>query len=262
MIKQLVFSLEPLAENIPPSVSYKIFGFICHSDKISEEFKNLLHTSDCFLSQYIKYEENHIKWIVNLLNSTACENVLNWLLSLETLELGCISFNISLLELFTVYSFDDLQIKSYDLFQNSDLIKITFDSPFSFRNYQNRNYMLFPEESCLFHSITSKWNGNDEIFSEFPFYDEDIVSLICENIYISSYSLNSHYFNFKKLKIPASKGYIILSLKKLPDDIKRFVYILLYYIRFSGVGMHTSLGMGGCYAEPYFRSKSDDKRKR
>lgn len=257
MIKQLVFSLESITENteFPASLSYKLFGFICNYEKADNEFKNLLHTSENFISQYVKSEEKQLKWIVNLLNSTACENLLSWLLSLKTIKLDSISFNVSLLELLTLNSIEDLQKKSDDLFKNSDLIKITFSSPFSFRNYQKRNYMIFPEESCLFHSICARWSGNNELSSELTVYDEEMISLICDNIYIRSYSLSSHYFSFKGIKVPASRGHIIISVKKLPVAVKKLVYILLYYIRFSGVGIHTSLGMGGCYAEPYFYNK-------
>lgn len=254
MIKQLVFSLKPLEKNVKnsPSVSYKLFGVICNSEQISEEFKNLLHTSDSFLSQYVICEKNQIKWIVNLLNSTACDNILDWIFSVETVKIGFDLFNIKLLEIYSVDSFEDLQMRSESFFESSDLIKITFNSPFSFRNYQNNNYMIFPDESYLFRSIISKWCGNDEISHKLPFTEKDIVSSICENVYISSYKLKSHYFNFKKIRIPASEGFIILSVKNLSDDIKKLVYILLYYMTFSGVGMHTTLGMGGCYIEPYF----------
>lgn len=254
MLKQLVFSLKPLEKNIkiPDSVSYKLFGVICNSEQISGEFKNLLHTPDNFISQYVIFEKNQLKWIVNLLNSTACDNILDWIFSIETVKLGHDLFSVKLLEIYSVESFEDLQMRSECFFGNSDLIKITFNSPFSFKNYQSDNYMIFPDESYFFRSIISKWCGNDEISHELPLTDEDIVSFICRNVYISSYSLNSHYFSFKKIKIPASKGYIIVSVKKLPDDIRKIVYILLYYMGFSGVGMHTALGMGGCYAEPYF----------
>ncbi len=258
MLKKLIFNMSPISENIkiPPSLSYKIFSFICGCEEIDADFKNLLHTSDEYISQYITVVNGNMFWNINLLNSVAVNNLFNWLLNLKTIELDCISFNISLMEVFTLESVVDLQLKAEEYFKNTNLIKIKFNTPFSFRNYEKRNYMLFPEETCLFHSIVSKWSLNRELSSEFSVYDEDMISMISDGIFIYSYNLKSYYFNFKNIKVPASKGDMIISLKKLPVSVKKLVYILLYYMQFSGIGTHTSLGMGGCSIESYNYRKS------
>ena len=101
-----------------------------------------------------------------------------------------------------------------------------------------------PDVRLIFQNLLMHYNqayaGDNEI-------DEDTVSYIAEHTRITSYNLRSRYFPRTmggSDKIPAFAGSLTLHVSG-PQSLRGLVSMLLTFGEASGVGIKTSMGMGG-----------------
>jgi CRISPR/Cas system endoribonuclease Cas6 (RAMP superfamily) len=68
---------------------------------------------------------------------------------------------------------------------------------------------------------------------------------IIKNIHIVRYSLRSSKYHLDGIKVNGYTGRVTLLLQG-PDQLARLTGMLLSFAEYAGVGIKTSLGMGGC----------------
>jgi CRISPR-associated endoribonuclease Cas6 len=132
---------------------------------------------------------------------------------------------------------------------------LNFNTPCSFKS--GGEYMLFPSVPLILNSLASKWNS---IFQEYVIDDDDAMRFLNLGLKIESYNLQSSYYHLKGTTIPGFIGSIVLHAV-LPIPLLEISRLLLYFSRYSGIGIKTSLGMGGSSAQGKQR-KNGANRKR
>ena len=120
--------------------------------------------------------------------------------------------------------------------------RIRFASPTAFKS--KGQYVIMPDIRLIFQNLLMHYNqvyaGDNEI-------DDDTISYIVAHTRITSYNLRSHYFPRTMGgtdKIPAFVGGLALHVSG-PQSLKGLVSMLLTFGVASGVGIKTSMGMGG-----------------
>lgn len=122
-------------------------------------------------------------------------------------------------------------------------IKIIFSTPTSFK--VNGYYEIFPRIDLLFKSPAKKINMYSNVIKTF---DKEAFDFLDERTNISKYNLMSTKYHLERTKINSFKGDITLQLRG-NDEIKRLACFLLKFSEYSGIGIKTSLGMGGVFVE-------------
>ena len=74
-------------------------------------------------------------------------------------------------------------------------------------------------------------------------FDEEVLQMIEERVFVKQYKLKSTWFYLEGTKIPAFVGSIQLYAKMTQSMINLINY-LLKYGEFSGVGIKSAIGMG------------------
>lgn len=120
--------------------------------------------------------------------------------------------------------------------------RIRFLTPTAFKS--KRQFVIVPDVRLLFQNLLMRYNhcysGEKEV-------DQETLDYITEHVRITSYNLKSCYFPrtmSKSDKIPAFVGGLTLYVSG-PQSIRGLVAMLLTFGEASGVGIKTSMGMGG-----------------
>lgn len=238
MIEQLRFTIhsEQLSK-IPSFWAYRFYSYAL--ERVPAYYAESLHMQGIKpLSQYLYYdhEKNSSIWTVNLLNEECIYHFADVLKSLDTLSLEKGTFYCDLFE-------DHLIEDNLELFTGTDYsensCRIYLKSTTSFK--QNNRYVIFPDERLILQSLINNWNAFNPAFI---LDDEDAFDLLLKGTRIRSYQLRSSTFPLKKTVIPGFSGWIELSTR-LSIPIKKIFNLLMRYSNFSGVGVKTTLGMGG-----------------
>lgn len=117
-------------------------------------------------------------------------------------------------------------------------IKISFLTPTTFK--QDGEYVLYPTKDLIMQSLTKKWNNWAK-----DFVIEDIEWNNCK---ISKYNLRSAPYILKGVKIQGFIGYVNIFFWG-SESLIRLANMLCYFGNFSGIGIKTTLGMGGVKIE-------------
>lgn len=123
-------------------------------------------------------------------------------------------------------------------------------SPAAFK--QGGRYAIFPQERLLLQSLVNRWNV---VFPEYPLEDEDAFQAMLSGLHIVDYRLRTTRFPLKGVKIPSFIGSITIEAK-LPVPLLELWLTLTRFADFSGIGIKTSLGMGGVCLRCAFSAQS------
>ncbi len=107
-------------------------------------------------------------------------------------------------------------------------------------------YVIFPTPELIIQNLCMRLNTFSQDFSA---DDPETMAEIASNVKIKSYSLRSARFSLQGTYIPGYLGRITLSLYG-PVQLVRLTGMILSFAEYAGVGIKTSLGMGGCRVTP------------
>ena len=105
--------------------------------------------------------------------------------------------------------------------------------------------MLFPTMRLIFQSLMMKYARLVENRQEI---EEETLDYLIKHSRITSYRLESSYFKVHGKKIPGFRGRLTFKITG-PNTLKAYANMLLKFGEYSGLGMKTSLGMGGLELE-------------
>ena len=106
-------------------------------------------------------------------------------------------------------------------------------------------YDVFPDLNRIFYGLDNKWN----IFSEeLRLEQEGLETVLGNACRIGKYELRSALFSLEGSRINGYEGMIQLSFRG-NEMTRRIVMLLLMWASFTGIGIKTALGMGGCSCE-------------
>ena len=101
--------------------------------------------------------------------------------------------------------------------------------------------MIYPREELLIQSLVNRWN---ECFPEYTLSDDEALAELQSGIHIVDYRLRTCRYRLKGASIPAFVGDIMIEAK-LPLVLRDVWNSLLCFAKYRGVGIKTTLGMGG-----------------
>ncbi len=221
---------------------YRFYGMLM--EQLDINYVESLHGQKLTpITQYVSkvWNENCVRWTINLLDDLAVGNITKLIDRLQILHMknNNMDFKVEEKDLL-------LDLTEKEFVQQSKLInyedrtyKLRFITPTSFKS--NKEYVFFPTPELIIKSLLSKWNNfSNEIIID----DEYVMNTIISGTRITSYNLRSHYYTIKSIKIPAFVGELALRVK-MPLPILEIFNLLLSFACISGVGIKTSLGMGG-----------------
>lgn len=251
MIQQYTFLLTPLEEKrrLTASHAYRLYGWMM--EQVPEEYGAMLH-SDGFtpISQYLVNDREHHQgiWKVSLLNDEVIRILSDKLQTTKTLNIDQMEVKASLQNIQVISEASDL------LRQNTEEnrhVNIEFLSPTSFKI--QGHYAIFPDIDHIVSSLAQQCN---EVFPEISVTDEDALTLLKQGLYISDYRLQGSRFYMKNNCIYGFSGRITVT-SHLAAPMQEIWRMLLQLANFTGVGIKTTLGMGGIKTtEPVLRRKA------
>ena len=124
----------------------------------------------------------------------------------------------------------------------SELHRLTVRTPAAFKS--RGLYQILPTPRLILQSLIKQWNG---CFSNCPIEDEDgegmeamAAGLVCRG-----YQLRDQSYFLKGNHIPGFVGSLTLDSTRLIGFHRTLADALLYFSGYAGVGIKTTLGMGG-----------------
>lgn len=139
-----------------------------------------------------------------------------------------------------------IQKKSYeDLFlEATERKRIKLISPTSFKSDGVTH--IFPNISTLISGVIAKINQHSETAE---LEDKKIVSELLEKVYIKDYNLRTKIFHLESIKIKGFIGTMDLAIKGEDRTLANILNFLILMSEYTGLGIKTSLGMGGVKVE-------------
>ncbi len=123
--------------------------------------------------------------------------------------------------------------------ESSCRVTLEMLSPASFK--QSGRYVIYPQERLILQSLIAKWNLTYPLY---PLEDEDALGLMEAGLHIVDYRLRTTRYSIKGTKIPGFVGSVTLE-SRLPEPMEQIWKLLVLFAPFCGLGIKTTLGMGG-----------------
>ena len=227
-----------LNKKINYNIGSRLQGYIMQN--LNSDYVEFLHTQNYHpYTQYIeRVDDNTSIWHLNLLDENAINNIVDIFkegndILLDNEEefkiIGITKKEISKSELLKELS--EIKPRKY--------VEICFITPTAFKT--NEEYYYFPSIKLIFNSIINRYN----LFSnEFTFEGVELIDDIVENFIISDYNIKTKRFYLENVKIKGFIGRITIKLGG-PSQFVNIGNMLLKYAEYTGIGIKTSMGMGG-----------------
>ena len=184
--------------------------------------------------------EDCFVWRINALTEEAAQQIVMPMVGIDQVELRSAG---------VTFEVDDASLERIELRDLTDLIQndtsnrsvIKFLTPTSFK--QAGRYAFIPNERLILQNLLMRfsqvYDGDKEV-------DTETIKYLQQNVSMTTYDLWSKYFSnvSHKQKIPAFTGSLVLRGRG-NQPLIGLVRMLLKFSEFSGIGIKTSMGMGG-----------------
>ena len=230
MIQQIQLVLSPPNDvRIPQSWSYRLYGWLM--SQISSEFGEQMHLQG----------EHPIAHF--LCFSPEKQVVFPVLESAKEIPLHELTLPVSEVRTFPAISAEELIRTGRS--RSETRAKIAFLSPCAFK--QSGRYAIFPQETLLLQSLIAHWNA---AFPEYALIDSDALQALQQGLHIVDYNLHTTRYLLKETRIPAFQGSVTIEARLAPPLLELW-NALLSFASHGGVGIKTTLGMGGAATDFY-----------
>lgn len=241
MLTQYRLSLHPDSECHPrPEWGYRLYAALL--EKAPADFGAVAHRGSVTpVSQHLSTKpDGDLLWTVNLLGETA-ENALSEVLEKTrrySLKKAKVSLEVTQLDSKTVADADELFSLAAE---HGSGHQLHFRTATAFKS--QGNYLNLPTPRLIVQSLIKKWNG---CIIDCPIEDEDDEGLdaVADGLRIKSFALNGRLFYLKGNSIPGFVGELAVE-NRLNGFHRRLLDAMLLFSDYSGVGIKTTLGMGG-----------------
>jgi CRISPR-associated endoribonuclease Cas6 len=228
---------------IPSMMAYRLYGWLL--EQLPEDIGRQLHEQgEKPLSQYIRYDkaENRTLWVVSVFQGELYELLEPVLESISCIALRQTTLQDALLDKRCFASAQEFVLYAREL-RLPSRVTIRFHTTSSFK--QDGSYVIFPQERLLLRSLLAKWSA---WFPEYSLDDEDAAAALERGVRITDYQLRSGRYTLKSARIPGFSGHLTLS-SSLSAPMQEVRNLLLVFSTLCGIGIKTTLGMGGVTLE-------------
>lgn len=244
-------TIELSAQNISYNMGSLFHGFLMQN--INSSYAEYLHYnqvnpySSCV---YKDHENGNFYWKICTLNTQAYEHIIEPL-SIAVESSIFLEHNEKLIETRQI----EIEKHSYEelFFGSEKPHRIRLLTPTSYKT--DGAYSIFPNIITLFNGVINKINAHSE---NIKMTDERILQELFSAIYIRDYNLRTLNFDLEKIKIKGFMGTIVPSISKR-SDLENLLSFLIKVSEYTGLGIKTSLGMGGVKIE--YGKKQEEKSK-
>lgn len=209
---------------------------------IDSSYVEMLHQNGVHpVSQYVIPQKDRIVWVVNCLTEEAEAKILPLLQdeSFDGLYLRHREEQLHVINKeYRQISFREL-IHQFYFEEKSNILKIKFVSPTAFKSAGE--YSIFPSVRLIFQSLMMKYDAASE---ENHIFSEEILEHYEKYARIIGYQLRSSSFHMEGIRIPGFQGELTIKING-PQQMVNMAWMLAEFGTYSGVGIKTSLGMGG-----------------
>ena len=223
-----------------PEWGYRLYASLL--EQVSADFGQEAHDGNVTpVSQYLKASpDGSVQWTVNLLGRSAETVLRDSLESLRELPLtkDGVMFRVEERQVSCV---PDAETRLALAERHSGVHQLHFVTPTAFKS--RGQYQNLPTARLIIQSLLKKWNG---CVTECPIEDEDGQGLetLADGLRCQSFSLRNQTYFLKGNPIPGFVG--SLTLENCLTGFHRILAdALLLFADYSGVGIKTTLGMGG-----------------
>lgn len=218
-----------LNQSLRPSDAYRLYAMLL--EQIPSDYASALHMQTITpINQYV----NHNHWHIHLMDVHAIHQFSPCIEGLSEFSLNRLPDTCRVL---------DIQAQSFEYPQVwmdcSDPFNLKFVTPTAFKSAGK--YQVMPTPRLIFNSLLQKWNTFWGESFPIPVTQalENAVSALC----ICSKGLRKEYFVMKGNAVPGAVGELEVKLGGEKED--KTIAMLLNFSQLSGIGIKTSLGMGG-----------------
>lgn len=249
MIKQIKLDvcLENSAGRLHYNWGYALYGML--AQRAERDYMARLHEQNFTpINQYLTVKANGQEgvWTINLLGQEAVEQIApilraddSWYSEYHQASLKVKAIHES--PLLSEEEFCAAVLTAQQAVPRR--VKLIFKTPCGFKSQER--YQIFPSTDLIVKSLLRNWQG----FAQAVFLDdEDTRQQLIDYSHIVDYQLRSCKYPLKGVRIPAFIGSLTLSIAG-PDALARLYFMLLNFSQYSGLGIKTALGMGGCALE-------------
>lgn len=197
---------------------------------------------------------NKLNLVVSLLNLQKTKSIERLLLNIkeEKLQLKSTGKSEIKIDHIKVTNLEEKELTNYFYkFEVPRELKISFITPTAFKSHGS--YIFMPNTRLIFQNLMRKYNW---IFENSNHIDVELLDSLCDVTFIKSFKIQSNYYSIHKAYIPGFVGSIKVKCVG-PQTLVNFVYTLLKFGEFSGIGIKTSLGMGAICIEEKERDRND-----
>lgn len=212
-------------------------------ERLDDSYAAQLHASTFNpYSQYCFMDDNgEVVWCISSLTGEATDRIVGPVSGIESFVLRNLNkeFVVSGKRIETFEIDRLLEVLKGDA---PSTFRVRLVSPTAFRS--GGRYAFFPDVRLIFQNLLMRYN---QVYGGDAEVDTDTLKYITEHVFVTSYNLRSHYFSrtmSSESKIPAFLGEFTLRVRG-PQSLRGLVAMLLAFGELSGLGVKTSMGMGG-----------------
>ena len=228
-MKKLVFTFKRI-DHPAQDLAVKFHGFLM--EQLDSDYVDYLHQQQTnpYATKVIQGRED-TQWVVHLLTDDLEDKVFMTLLKIKEVSLNDLP----------KLSVEKVEIQ--ELGADQTYFSIIFETPTGFKS--QGSYVIFPSMRLIFQSLMQKYG---RLVENQPEIEEDTLDYLSEHSSITNYRLETSYFRVHGQRIPAFRGRLTFKVQGA-QTLKAYVRMLLTFGEYSGLGMKTSLGMGGIKLE-------------
>lgn len=222
-----------------PEWAYRLYAALL--ERAPEAFGERVHEMAISpVSHYLDCQDGRLSWYVTLLGGEAEDSLGSLVEHLSSLHLDKdrLTFEVRLGDTDRIADADGLFLRAA---AGTDRHRLQFRTPAAFKS--RGHYQILPTTRLILQNLIQKWNG---CFPDCPIEDEDgqgmeamAVSLLCRR-----FQLRDRTYFLKGNAIPGFVGEMTLD-NRLSGFHRELAGALLTFAGYAGVGIKTSLGMGG-----------------
>ena len=225
--------------NVRPEWAYRLYAALLAMG--TEQFGDMVHRDGITpISQHLERDRNGLVWCVSLFGQQAADT-LGEVLERHNrfyLKKGNIVLAVT----------DRIRQPIPDIEQLLQLgegysgrHRLDFQTPAAFKT--GGRYCCIPNQRLILQNLFKQWNG---CFPECPIEDEDGegIDSMAQGLECSGFQLRSQTYYLKGNSIPGFTGWMTME-NRLTGFHRQLADALLIFSGYTGIGIKTTLGMGG-----------------
>jgi len=187
-----------------------------------------------------KQNENYV-WEISILDDYLYKHVIVYLKKRLQATISLKSYKNTDFMVCNIHtSFKAVKEFAYEFYnkQASYKLDVSVLSPIAFK--VKGDYHFIPDIRLILQSAMTKYQNLIEDSSEI---DQEFLDELVKSVRLTNYQIKSSYYRVHQHLIPGFLGRLTLHLS-CNQTLKNYIYMLLYFCEYSGVGIKTGMGMG------------------